>query len=60
MSECYTSAALDVWPGLFMSACFATVLPLSFTEEIQTLEGVSAAKNVNANGLNEYCKQRWW
>ena len=54
MSECYTAAALDVWRGSFMSACSGTVLPLSFTEEIQTLEGVSAAENANyAKGLSD-------
>ena len=34
-----------------MTACSGTVLPLSFTEEIQTLEGVSVAKNANVKGL---------
>ena len=51
MPECYTAAALDVWPGSFMSACSGTVLPLSFTEEIQTLEGVSVAENADAKEL---------
>ena len=51
MPVCYIAAALDVWPGSFMSACSGTVLPLSFTEEIQTLEGVSIAENVNVKGL---------
>ena len=51
MPECYTAAAPAVWPGSFMSACCGTVLPLSFTEEIQTLEGVSIAENVNAKVL---------
>ena len=36
-----------------MSACSGTVLPLSFTEEIQTLEGVSAAENANVKGLSD-------
>ena len=31
--------------------CYTAVLPLSFTEEIRTLEGVSIAENVNAKGL---------
>ena len=38
--------------GLFMSACPGTVTPLSFTEEIRTLEGVSAAQNENAERLS--------
>ena len=49
MPECYT-AAPDVWPGSFMSACSGTVLPLSFPEEIQTLERISIAENANAKG----------
>ena len=36
-----------------MSACTGTVLPLSFTEEIQTLEGVSVAENVNVKRLSQ-------
>ena len=35
-----------------MSACSGTVLPLSFTEEIRTLEGVSVAENANVKGLD--------
>ena len=53
MPKCYSAAAPDVWPGLFMSACCGTVLPLSFTEEIQTLEAVSVAENVNVKGLKQ-------
>ena len=34
-----------------MSACSGTVLPLSFTEKIRTLEGFSEAENSNAKGL---------
>ena len=34
-----------------MSACSGTVLPLSFTEEIQTLEGICVAENADAKGL---------
>ena len=34
-----------------MSACSETVLPLSFTEEIRILAGVSVAENVNVKGL---------
>ena len=45
MPECYTAAAPDLWPGSVMSACPGTVLPLSFTEDIQTPEGVSFAEN---------------
>ena len=51
MPECHTAAALDVWPGSFMCACSGTVLPLLFTEEIRTLDGVSVAENVNARGI---------
>ena len=51
MPECYTAAAPDVWPVSFMSTCCRTVLPLSFTEEIRTLEGVSVAENANVKGL---------
>ena len=36
-----------------MSACSGTVLPLSFTEEIQTLEGVFVTENGNAKGLTD-------
>ena len=53
MPECYTAAAPDVWPGSFVSACFGTVHPLSFTEGIQTLEGVSIAEDANAKGLTQ-------
>ena len=55
MPECYTSAAPDVWPGSFMSACSGTVLPLSFTEEVRTLEGVSVAQNANTKRLKDNC-----
>ena len=34
-----------------MSGCCGTV-PLSFTEEIRTLEGVSVAENANVKGLD--------
>ena len=34
-----------------MSACSGTVLPLSFTEKIRTLEGVSAVENANVKRL---------
>ena len=54
MPQCYTAAAPDVWPGSFMmSACTGTVLPLSFTEGIPTLEGVSEAENVSAKGSSQ-------
>ena len=52
MPECYTAAAPDVGPGSFMSACYGTVLPLPFTEEIRTLHGVSVAENANTKGLD--------
>ena len=52
MPECYTAAALDVWPGSFMSAYSGTVVLLSFTEEIRTLEGDSVAENANAKDIN--------
>ena len=58
MPECYTVAAPDVWPGSFMSACSGTVLPLSFTEEIQTPEGVSVAENENVKGLRKHSGKR--
>ena len=53
MPECYKAAAPDVWSGSFISACSGTCLPLSFTEEIETLEGVSLAENVK--GLSNVC-----
>ena len=51
MPECYITAAPDVSADSSLSACSGIVLPLSFIEEIRTLEGVAVAENVNEIGL---------
>ena len=50
MPELYAAAAPDVWPGSWVHAQELT-LPLSFTEQIRTLQGVSIAENANVKGL---------